>query len=520
LAQEGATVLAGTPESFGKRLRSELARWTRLIKDANITMPFQENPMSSVAVAPMETPTTARDLVVDFSRFAATIDAARLDAKVVKAVKTNILDTLSCALAGSSAKAIAEVAGLVRDWGGATQADVFVLGGKFPAHHAAWVNGGMAHARDYDDTHDAAILHAGVTAVPAAIAAGQLHGSLSGADLIAAVAAGLEVTCRLGVAIQVDITESGFIYTSLLGYFGATAAAGRALGLTPEEMLNAFGIVYSSVAGNHQVTRDASLMKRLQPGLAAQAAVVAVQLAKRGIRGAQHVFDGADGFFRVYLRNRVDGEVARKDLGRRFELLNLSYKPYPCCRDTHTSIDAVLQLRAQAPRPASEIESIRVGVTGPGYQMVCVPEPVRLAPKTIVEAQFSIPYTVAAAWIDGPLGMKHFSDEGLQRSDILSLAARVQPYVDEEIDREWRRFIPPARVSVRFRDGQTVETRVNYPKGHPQNMMTEAEFAAKTADCANYVARPLPADTPQRLIATVDKLDALTDIAELVRVVT
>lgn len=475
--------------------------------------------MSAVQVE--KTPQAATpDLVTDFSRFAASIDTARLDAAVIKAVKTNILDTLSCALAGSSAKAIAEVSGLVEAWGGAPQADRFVFGGKFPAHHAAWVNGGMSHARDYDDTHDAAILHAGVSAVPAAIAAGQLRGKLSGAELIAAVAAGLEVTCRLGVAIQVDIVESGFIYTSLLGYFGATAAAGRALGLTPDEMLNAFGIVYSSVAGNHQVTRDASLMKRLQPGLAAQAAVVAVQLAKRGIRGAQQVFEGADGFFRVYLRNRVDVEVARKDLGKRYELLNLSYKPYPCCRDVHTTADAVLALRGKAPRPAGEIESIRVGTTAPGYQMVCVPEAVRLAPKTIVEAQFSIPYAAAAAWIDGGLAMKHFTDEGLQRADILELTARVQPYVDAEIDRDWHRFIPPARVTVKFRDGRTLETRVNHPKGHPNNPMTEAEFAAKTRDCATFAAAPMPADTADQLIAAVGRLESLDDMVALLRIMT
>ncbi|MCC6196423.1 MAG: MmgE/PrpD family protein, partial [Burkholderiales bacterium] len=204
----------------------------------------------SATPAPTRNAKAAPDLVVVLARFASTIEAAKLDAVVVKAVKTNIGDTLSCALAGSSAKAIAEVSGLVKAWAGTPQADMFVLGGKYPAHHAAWVNGGMSHARDYDDTHDAAILHAGVSTVPAAIAAGQLRGKLSGADLIAAVAAGLEVTCRLGVAIKVDIIESGFIYTSLLGYFGATAAAGRALGLTPDEMVNAFGIVYSSVAGN------------------------------------------------------------------------------------------------------------------------------------------------------------------------------------------------------------------------------------------------------------------------------
>jgi 2-methylcitrate dehydratase PrpD len=320
--------------------------------------------------------------------------------------------------------------------------------------------------------------------------------------------------------VKLDLIESGFIYTSLLGYFGATAAAGRALRLDETQMLNAFGIIYSSAAGNHQVTRDASLMKRLQPGLAAQAAVVAVQLAKRGIRGAQHVFEGADGFFRVYFRDHVDPEEVRRGLGTRFELLNLSYKPYPCCRDVHTAVDAVLQLRGASPRPASDIESIRVGVSAPGYQMVCVPEEVRRAPRTIVEAQFSIPYTVAAAWIDGGLGMRHFTDDGVKRADVLELAGRVEPFVDEDIDRDWARYVTPARVIIRFKDGSTAEARVDYPKGHPRNAMTTAEFAAKTRDCATFAARPMAADTADRLIATAGRLETLPDIAELIRVMT
>lgn len=463
---------------------------------------------------------TRPDLAVELARFVTALDAARHEPAVVEAVKTNIMDTLSCALAGSSAPAVPEVTGLVQEWAGAPQADMWVFGGRYPAHHAAWANSGMSHARDYDDTHDTAVLHAGVSAVPAAIAAAQLRGGLSGAELIAAVAAGMEVTCRLGMAVKLDLIESGFIYTSLLGYFGATAAAGRALGLDETQMLNAFGIIYSSVAGNHQVTRDASLMKRLQPGLAAQAAVVAVQLAKRGIRGAQHVFEGADGFFRVYFRNHVDPEEVRRGLGTRFELLNLSYKPYPCCRDVHTAVDAALQLRGTSPRPASDVESIRVGVSAPGYQMVCVPEEVRRAPRTIVEAQFSIPYTVAAAWIDGGLGMRHFTDEGVKRTDVLALAGRVVPFVDEDIDRDWARYVTPARVVIRFRDGATQEARVDYPKGHPRNAMTTAEFAAKTRDCATFAARPMAADTADRLIATAGRLETLPDIGDLIRVMT
>ena len=466
----------------------------------------------SVGVAP--------DLAADLARFAAHLDIADLPPDVIAAAKTNILDTLACGLAGSSSKGIAEVAGLVQGWGGAAQADLFVFGGQYPAHHAAFVNGGMCHARDYDDTHDAALLHAGVTTVPAAIAAGQLRGGISGADLVVAVAAGLEVTCRLGVATLVDIVESGFIYTALLGHFGATAAAARALGLSDAQTMNAFGIVYSSVSGNHQVTRDASLMKRLQPGLAAQAAVTAVQLATLDIRGAQGVFEGADGFFRVYLQGRADAAMVRQDLGQRYELLGLSYKPYPCCRDTHAAVDAALQLRRRMPRRAEEIESIRVGLTAPGYQMVCTPEAVRRAPKTIVEAQFSVPYTVAAAWIDGALEIRHFSDEGLGRADILDLAERVLPYVDTEIDEKWRRSVTPAKLTVQFRDGQTLEARVDFPKGHPTNPMSAAEFAAKAIDCAAFAGKPLGADTASRLISAVNALETVQDVSELVSILT
>ena len=261
-------------------------------------------------------------------------------------------------------------------------------------------------------------------------------------------------------------------------------------------------------------------MKRLQPGFAAQAAVVAVQLARRGIRGPQGVFEGLDGFFRVYLQGRVSGDNVRADLGSRFELMNLSYKPYPCCRDTHAAVDAVLELRAEARRAADDIESIRVGLTAPGYQMVCVPEHVRLAPRTVVEAQFSIPYTVAAAWIDGKLEIGHFTDDGLRRTDVLELASRVTSFVDEELDRDWRRFVTPARVTIRFRDGQTLETRVDYSKGHPRNPMTPREFAAKTADCAVFAARPLAADVAARLTSTVTQLESVHDVATLVQIVT
>jgi 2-methylcitrate dehydratase PrpD len=149
--------------------------------------------------------------------------------------------------------------------------------------------------------------------------------------------------------------------------------------------------------------------------------------------------------------------------------------------------------------------------------MVCVPEQVRLAPRTIGEAQFSIPYAVAAAWIDGGLGLVHFTDDALRRSDVLALASRVQPFVDDELDREWRRVITPAKVSIRFRDGQTIQARVNYSKGHPKNPMTSREFTAKTVDCAAVAATPMDAETITRFVSTVSELASLPDVAALVQ---
>jgi 2-methylcitrate dehydratase PrpD len=143
-----------------------------------------------------------------------------------------------------------------------------------------------------------------------------------------------------------------------------------------------------------------------------------------------------------------------------------------------------------------------------------------LAPKTIVEAQFSIPYTVAAAWIDGGLGMRHFSDEGLQRADVLALAQRVRPHVDAEIERDWSRFVTPARVRIEFEDGSSLETRIDYPKGHPRNAMTVQEFASKTADCATFAAVALAGDTAERLTQTVRSLETLTDVGDLIRIMT
>lgn len=460
------------------------------------------------------------DLAVCIAEHAVGADIARLPREAIAAARTNLIDTLACSIAGSTAPGVREVVGLVQRWGGARDASILAFGGKVPAHHAAWANGTMAHARDYDDTHDKAVLHAGVSTVPAVLAAAEMKGAdCTGADILAAVAVGLDVTSRLGLATRLGITETGFMYTSLFGYFGATVAAGRIFRLDTAQMINSIGITYSQVAGNHQVTRDAALTKRMQPGFAAKAALASVELAARGIRGVQQTFDGADGFLRVYLRNEFDREVFLAGLGRDYEGINLSYKPYPCCRLTHTAIDAALEARMRWKPGPGEIERIEVQMTAQAYEAVCTPAGLRKRPNSTVAAQFSIPYTVAAALIDGRVELGHFTEEGIERSDLLALAARVDGVVGADIERDWGRSVTPAALTLDMRDGSKRSLRVDRAKGSPERQMTGAEIDAKVADCMRFAIAPLAGNAAARLrevIAALEQHDAASITACLV----
>ena len=144
------------------------------------------------------------------------------------------------------------------------------------------------------------------------------------------------------------------------------------------------------------------------------------------MRGAQATFEGADGFLRVYLRDRCDRDVLRNGLGEHYEFTQLSYKPYPCCRFNHAAIDAALALRTSVGVGAAQVRRVRVGVNRQAYEAVATPIDVRKAPHTIVHAQFSLPFTVATALIDGRVELGHFTERSIRREDILALAQRVE----------------------------------------------------------------------------------------------
>lgn len=455
--------------------------------------------------------TQAPDFAEEFARFSSVLQTSSLPPRLVEAARLNVFDTLACSIAGFRAPGVQEVLEVVRDWGGKPEAQVLWTDLRVPAPNAAWINGIAAHACDYDDTHDKAILHGGISVVPAALAAAELAGRpVSGQDFYAGVIVGLELICRIGVATRIGLIKAGFIYSSLFSYFAAAAAAARVLRLTPEETVNAIGIAFSQAAGTHQVTRDGALTKRMQPGFGARAALTAVTMARKGIRGAQRVFEGEDGLGRIYLQSELDSAILREGLGTRWHFEDLAYKPYPCCRMNHCAIDAALTLRNRPGFDLGKVSEIRALTNWQGNQAVGVPIDVRRAPKSVVQAQFSICYTIACALVNGRVGLSDFTAEALARPEILAVAAKVTPSIDPEIERVWGRNVTPARVEAVV-DGVVFSEQVVEAKGGLDVPMTRDDLHRKVQDCLSFSGfDPARAD---RFEAAVLALETSTDVA-------
>jgi 2-methylcitrate dehydratase PrpD len=427
----------------------------------------------------------------------------------VVSAKRDILDTLGAALGGSGAPGIATLAGLVRRWGGAAEARVLLLGDRVPAPQAALLNAAMGHALDFDDTLDhGGSIHPGVSTLMASLAAAELRAGTSGRDVITAVALGLDVSCRLALAATVD---RGWHRTSAIGIFGATAAAGKVLGLTVEQLHHAFGIAYSQAAGNRQCIVDAALTKRLQAGQAASSAILAVLLAQEGFSGARDVFAGRFGFFPMYQPDSYDLGPITAELGTTFRGAELSFKPYPCGRPTHAIIDAALALYQQLDLDTAgddtDIAEVTVVTDTHTYATQFAPGTHARRPTQVVEAQFSVPYLIATALTLGRVGIGDVAQ--VEHPAVLALAERLQGEARTDAPTGW------ARLTVRCTDGRRAARETTTPSGSPANPLTEAQLKAKFRDCAAHAVRAIPADVVDQALHRVWHLEEVADATEM-----
>jgi 2-methylcitrate dehydratase PrpD len=438
-----------------------------------------------------------------------------LASDVVEATKKEVLDLLAVALGGSSQPGATHVCDLVKEWGGKEESSIIGSRQKVPAPNAAQANATMAHALDFDDVHEAAVMHPGIASIPVAVAVAEACGNASGRELITSVALGVDMMCRLALATTPgkNPIDLGWHLTSLFGYMGSAATAARVMGLTEGQIVDAIGIGYHQCAGNGQCVKDGALTKRLGPGFAIRGGITAALLAKSGVTGSKNSFEGEWGLYRQYMNGDYSREILMEDLGKRFEGVHVAIKPYPCCRGIHPAIDAGLALAVEDNIRSDDIREIILTVTEAHMSLLCQPEDAKRAPRSPVDAQFSIPWGVASAILRRRVGLDDFTEHAIKDSEVLALTRKMRLKTDDSLSKPGP---DPTKVRVVTKDDRIFERVVQIPLGSLDRPMSFEDCARKFSDCA----KNLEAGRAERIIELVGKLEQIEDIGEIIHLLT
>jgi 2-methylcitrate dehydratase PrpD len=265
------------------------------------------------------------------------------------------------------------------------------------------------------------------------------------------------------------------------------------------------------------------LTKRLGVGFASQSGVMAALLAAAGFPAIGEVFQGAAGFFQTFYQCEGDYDTLLDQLGSRFEIILVGPKPFPSCRYTHCAVTGCIDLLRKHSIKASDIEEVRVQIGERDMRSVGGwtedEKKKKRCPEGVVDAQFSIPYTVAATLMSGGLSLEEFTDAKLRNEEILNLAARVKLILNRDLDKG-PMDVKPQVVEVVTRDGKVLSERVEYPKGNPKNPVTSEELVESFRGMATYAAKSLGSDKVDDAVSLALKLEEVPDVSILTKLLT
>ncbi len=386
------------------------------------------------------------------------------------------IDFLGTCLRGTMVpwgEAAAKRADRFEDTGGAI---VFGTGAFVAPEVAAFANAVAAHGMELDDTHDASISHPGAVVFSTALAVAAETGP-DLATFLGAVIAGYEAMARAGMATGAeDIIQHGFHPTALFGGFGAATAAAILHGLNAEEMARAWGLMLSGIGGSMQFSEDphGTTVKRLHAAYGARAGVTAVELAQLGLSGPVDALSGRYGFCRIFGK-KPDLAHLKGRRTERPEILNISIKPYPCCRLFHSTLDALAELTDGFTLDPKDIASFRVG----GSTIVVTQHMVR-RPTSVMAAQYNLPHIVGAALLYGPAAYEGYTEDKLDKPELLEIADKVDAFISDDLNDAF-----PARcgsdVTLTLKDGSIRHTLIMDSIGTPERPMDMSQVRGKLA---------------------------------------
>ena len=459
-----------------------------------------------------DTAVSEQALAARVAEWASSTSFEALPEDVVESTKLRILDVLGLALAGLGTPLGRSVRRATRVMSPDGPSRVWGSGDHVAVGAAAFANAAFAQALEYDDTHNESIVHMSSPAVAMALALAETR-TVSGRDLIVAIALANEIACRVGSVAPGQFHRRGFHPTGLFAPFGIAIGAGRLLGLTSEEMTWAAGTVGSLAAGLLECWVDGTQTKFLHSGFAAQNGIHAAMLAQAGATGPPRVLEGRFGLFASHLQDasvtRAFGRVV-DELDARWESRNASFKPFPAAHVLHPYIDLILRLREQHGIRPDDVQSIDCPVAEFNVSIVCEPVEEKVAPATEAHGRVCLQFTLAEALVRGELGRSAYSEEARHDPEILAVARRVTYHVDPA-------FPPPGQfkgaVQVTLKDGRVFDEVEEFNRGSVQNPMTVDELRAKFHDNASGA---LPADQRTHLVDAVARTEVVPDARVLV----
>ena len=412
----------------------------------------------------------------------------------IAAAKRSFVDTLAVAWGAARAPGMKEVErAALRETGGGSST-VWHTGAKTTVRTAVFVNSVAAAALDYDSIYPHAAMHPDIVAVPVALAMGESL-SVSGKDVLCAIAVGGDLLCRLARATRAN---SGWFYTSIYGSIVSAAMTARLLKSGPEAVAHAMGLGFMNSSGTYQPVAQRSLGKRALAAFAAESGILCGQLAAEGYSGPLEWLSGRYGVHALY--EAGDTAAITENLGTVYENAQISVKPYPSCQCNHAAIDALLALRAEHGLNVGNVAGIEAVISPYMNRLVGAPYAPGTTPQ--VTAQFSIQYSLARALRDGGLGIAGIMEAAARDPHVMQLASRVRVTVDPDNEANYC----PATVRVTLQDGTVLSREAKALRGGVDSPLSRDEMAAKVSDC-------LTAGGYSGADANVERIvDALTNI--------
>jgi 2-methylcitrate dehydratase PrpD len=392
----------------------------------------------------------------------------------------HLRDTLAVGIAGSTAPGAEGVRKTMLLAGDAPTARVLGTSWKLPAAGAAFCNSFQIHCLEWDAVHEPAVVHALSVVVGALLAIADRRGDITGNQFLEALCIGVDIAAGIGIS---STSTMRFFRPATAGLLGAALACARLEKISPQNMRNVLGLAYSQISGTMQAHVEGSMALPLQIGVAARAAITAIDMVKNGITGPHDVLEGPFGFGTL-IEPEFDLTDYRSTISNRWLISEVSTKPYPTGRAGHGTLSTLQNLLDNHGLP--EIAKITAELPPLAYRLVARPMKRDMTPAY---ARLCLPFLGSLMLRDGHINPELFTPETFTDAKLLDMASRIHPVLNDNPDKN---ALTPQCLRIELADGRELVEKIPHVFGSPQLPMTEAEYQLKFTTCMALAQTPLP----------------------------